>query len=168
MLKTFGGYVIARNGAVAAELAKQGLASVTLDGKISHPGSLQVKPLWPCLPSPSLQGCSVALAPQGHMHCCTSSHVVQPWLAMTGAELARQGLGSITLDSEVSIPGALQVVMTLSCMCAGLPSRPVHMLTCCTLHLYGDLHSCEPPWMETAWLVSTRISGSSQLARRTI
>ena len=70
MLKTFGGYLIASNGAVAAELAKQGLASVTLDGRVSHPGSLQVKPPWPRWLSQSLQECSLALPPC--MDTCTS------------------------------------------------------------------------------------------------
>ncbi|KAK9812833.1 hypothetical protein WJX72_004444 [[Myrmecia] bisecta] len=42
LLRAFGGYVIARNDAVAAELIQRyGLPSVTLDGKVSHKGSLQ-------------------------------------------------------------------------------------------------------------------------------
>ena len=72
MLKAFGGYLIASNRAVAAELAKQGLASVTLDGKVSHPGSLQVKPLWPYLLSPSMQDSSLALLP--YLDTCTAVH----------------------------------------------------------------------------------------------
>ena len=140
MLKTFKGYLIASNGAVAAKLARQGLASVTQDGKISHPGLLQVRPPWPCLLSTGLQECSAALATcMNHALLCI--HTVQPWLA----ELARQDLASDTLDGQVSNCGALQMMVTLSCICAGLPSRPVDMLSCRTLHLYGDLHSCEPP-----------------------
>ena len=37
---------------------------------------------------------------------------------MLGAELARHGLVSLTLDGKVSNPGTRQVLVTLSCVCA--------------------------------------------------
>lgn len=46
MLRAFGGSVIAQNDSIAGRLATQfGLASVTLDGKITRPGSMQVPAL---------------------------------------------------------------------------------------------------------------------------
>lgn len=43
MVRAFGGSVIAKDDATAAQLVTQfGLACITLDGKISRPGSMQV------------------------------------------------------------------------------------------------------------------------------
>ena len=46
MVRAFGGLVIAKDDESAAKLVTQHkLACVTLDGKISRPGSMQVSPL---------------------------------------------------------------------------------------------------------------------------
>lgn len=43
MVRAFGGLVIVKDDATAAKLVTQhGLACITLDGKISRPGSMQV------------------------------------------------------------------------------------------------------------------------------
>lgn len=43
MVRAFGGLVIAKDDATAAQLVNQfGVACITLDGKISRPGSMQV------------------------------------------------------------------------------------------------------------------------------
>ncbi len=43
MVRAFGGSVVAKDDATAAKLVTQyGLACITLDGKISRPGSMQV------------------------------------------------------------------------------------------------------------------------------